>query len=683
MGEKPLYLVVPEHKTFHKEHTLFEGIEDMSPLKIILPDPPSKSSIVNYRRPVANQKWERTELPKSFYKYRNMSKEAIHNSLTKDEMKFILGEYDKIINGYWFYNNGELNWISGTNYMWLNWWKIDVGFPTFYEKDRDYFWHWWQIGNDPECAGMIDMEARRFGKSFRAGCIGYTETFTQRDVMTGIQSKTDDDGEKFFQKTIVKPWKRLPFFLQPEFDSSNNPRNELRFYSPTTRGASVRDGISLDDALATNIEVRSAVETAFDGEKLYRTIQDEAGKNAKNSIIERWSVIKHCLHVNNKIIGKAMVTSTVGEMTKGGGEEFKTLWENSDSGKKESGRTVSWLEQHYIPSYDGFVIDEFGRTKKEESLAELQRMFNAAKGKPFEIASLKRQFPRTLKEAFRSAAGECRFNIEIIDGRLEEFTFENKHLTYGNFKWKDGKKDSEVIFVPTNKKNGKFVVSYLFPDQKMSNKKYKKGSMWYPDNFNFGTAGADPFRYDEVSSNKKSKGTGVVFRDHDPIIDHEGKDISSWDSNRFICSYANRPSKYEYGEDMIMMCVYYGIPMFPEMNISFIMDIFKERGYGGFLLYPKDVNTHRRAKAPGANTNDKTKDIMFTEMDNYIDNHGPREVHTEILEAARDVDYNDLQPADLFVAAGYALAGSRSKRISYAKINEQATSQPLFQTYDI
>lgn len=683
MPDQKIYISVPEYKTFKKEHILFGEIEDITPVEIILPDPPAKTTIVNYNRPIANQKWERTELPKSFHRFRNMRKEDAYNSLTNEEHRFILGEYNKILNGHWFYNNGELTWISGTNYMWLNWWKIDIGFPTFYVKDMQYFWHWWKVCNDPEAAGLIDLEYRRGGKSFRAGCIAYTETFTHRDVMTGIQSKTDDDGEKFFQKTIVKPWKRLPFFFHPEFDSSNNPRNELRFYSPTTRGAAVRDGISLDDALATNIEVRSAVETAFDGEKLHRTIQDEAGKNAKNSMIERWSVVKHCLHVNNKIIGKALVTSTVGEMNRGGGDEFKTLWDNSDMSKKEGGRTVSWLEQHYIPSYEGFVIDEFGRTKKEESLAALQKMFDAAKGKPFEIASLKRQFPRTLKEAFRSSANECRFNIEIIDQRLEEFTFGNPNLSYGNFKWKDGKPDTEVIFVPTDRKNGKFVVSYLFPDQKMSNKRIKSGDVWAPDNFNFGTAGADPFRYDEAESNKRSKGTGAVFRDHDPRIDHQDKDVAKWETNRYICSYSNRPPKYEYGEDMLMMCVYYGIPMFPEMNISFIMDYFKERGYGGFLLYPKDQNTYRRSKVPGANTNDKTKDIIFTEMDNYIDNHGFREVHTEILEAARDVDYNNLQPADLFVASGYALAGSRSKRISYKQAGSKSTSSPLFNTYNI
>lgn len=680
---QPIYLIVPEMKRFSQEHILFEEIDDMASIKIILPDPPNKTDICNYRRPVANQKWERTELPKSFARFKGMGKEEIYSKLTREEHEFILQEYNKIENGFWFYNNGELLWISGTNYMYLNWWKIDIGYPDFRICDVEYFWHWWKIVNDPDCAGMIDLERRRSGKSARSGCIAYTETFTHKDILTGIQSKTDDDGNKFFQKTIVKPWKRLPFFLQPTFDSSNNPRNELRFYSPTIRGLSAREDIASDEALQSNIEVRSSLEIAFDGEKLHRAISDEAGKMVDVSIIERWmNVIRLTLQVDNKIIGKGIVTSSVGEMIKGGGAEFKKLWEYSDHSKKQDGRTASWMEQHYIPAFDGYVIDEFGRTQKEKGLDLLARNLARLKGKPKELSSEKRQFPRNLKEAFRISVGECPFNVEIIDAVLEKYTFENNDITYGNFKWKDGKRDTEVIFVPTDKANGRWIVSYMFENQSMSNKKYMSSGHWHPGNFNFGTAGADPFRVDEITSNKKSMGTGSVFRGHDTTIDPEHKDCSQWSTNRFIATYCNRPLRDEYCEDMLMMCVYYGIPMFPEMNLSVIMDYFKERGYYGFLLFQKDIN-YRISKVPGANTNPKSISVMFSEIDNWIDHHGLYTHHPEIMEACRDVDPTNLQPSDLFVACAYALFGERSKKMSYAKNNSKSISKPLFETFDL
>jgi hypothetical protein len=682
---EPSYILIPDYKFFKPDHWLFQDIEDMQKLLIMLPDPPSKSTVCNYHRPIPNQKWERTQLPKSFHRFRGMGKDDIYNKLTKDEIAFIVGEYKKIINGHWFYNDGELLWISGTNYMYLNWWKIDTekGFPDFRLCDTEFFWHWWKVCEDKDCAGLIDLERRRAGKSARAGVIAYAETFTKKNVLTGIQSKTDDDARKFFQKTIVKPWKRLPFFLQPEFDSSNNPRDELRFYSPTYRGEEARKEISTGVALESNIEVRASVNIAFDGEKLWRSIDDEAGKASESDIVDRWmNVKKHCIQVDNRIFGKALVTSSVGEMTKGGGANFKRLWEYSDPSKKVDGRTASWLEQHYIPAYDGYIIDEYGRTKKEEALEALKKRFEGLKGKPAELSAEKRQFPRNLKEAFRAAIGECRFNIAIIDEIVEKYTFENKEITYGNFKWKDGKRDSEVIFVPSDRHSARWIVSYLFEDQKMSNKKYLNGGIWFPGNFNWGTTGADPFRVDEVVSNKKSMGTGVVFRGHDINIDQEHKEISEWKTNCFVATYRNRPLRDEYCEDMLMMCVYYGIPMFPEMNITVVSDYFKSRGYNGFLLHQKDVN-YRISKVPGANTNPKSIGIMFSEMDAWIDNFGLYTKHPEIMEAARDADPGRLQPSDLFVAACYALLGERSKKISYTQVSQKATSQPMFQTFSI
>ena len=684
---QPQYLLIPEYKSYKQEIVLFEGIEDMLPLTIYLPDPPKFSTVHNFKTSVAGQKWKRREPPKSFARFRGMSREQIHEELTDEEVKYILQEYDYIENGYFFFNNGDLIWLTGIQYMYLQWWKIDIGHPRFIYADAKYFWHWWNVCRDNDSAGMVDMECRRGGKSFRSGVIAYTETFTKRDVMTGIQSKTDDDAEKMFQKTVVKPWKRLPFFLQPEFDSSNNPRNDLRFYTPTSRGTESRKNMATETTLGSNIEIRSAVDNAFDGEKLWRGIEDEAGKvDSRYSILNRWAIKKHCYTDSTqggKIIGKSLFTTTIGEMDKSGGQNFKELWDNSDESKKVDGRTVSWLSRHYRPAFDGFVTDEYGYTKKEESMAALQKLFDSARGKPFELAALKRQFPRTLKEAFRSSATDCRFNIEIIDKRLEEFTFENPYLTYGNFKWKDNIQDGEVIFVPCDKRSAKFIVSYLFPDQKQSNKKIMKNNSWWPDNFAFGTAGADPYGFDDAISSRKSRGTGAVFMGHNPLIDLVTTDVSQWKTNKFICTYASRPGKKIYGEDMIMMSVYYGIPMFPERNIPFIIEYFTERGYGGFIMHTKDVNTFRTSKAGGATTNDPMIDSMFTEFDHYIDHHGAQEVHAEMLEAARDADPNNLQPCDMFVAGAYALVGEKSKKLITKAAGAQSTSQPLFNTYEM
>ena len=330
--------MVPKFSDFRKEIVLFSDIDDMTPVTITVPDPPNKNKVVNYKRPTSNQMWERTPLPNSFDKYRNKDKEEQYAMLnrTKEDMDFVLDEYKKFEKGYWFFNNGELTWITNWNYIYLNWWKIDIGSPKYKDVDRRTYLHWWKTEMDDECFGMLELTARRIGKSFRAGCIAYCRTFMTKMALTGIQSKTDNDAKKFFSKAVVSPWKKLPFFMVPEFDNSNNPREELRFYSPTRRSVESRSAIAEEDALESMIEVRASVDTAFDGEKLITSIDDEIGKvESKNGdVVERWGVKRECLVVDGVLVGKALCTSTVGDMDKGG-DRYKTLWKNSDPGHKD------------------------------------------------------------------------------------------------------------------------------------------------------------------------------------------------------------------------------------------------------------------------------------------------------------------------------------------------------------
>ena len=679
--DKNINIIVPKFSGFRKEIILFENIEDMTPVSIILPDPPNKRNIINYNRATSNQKWERIPLPKSFDKYRGIPKERAYSRLTKDEHEFIESEYKKLETGFWFFINGKLTWITDTHYFFLNWWKIDIGFPDYKDVNAKYFWHWWKIENDPNCKGMIEMTKRRDGKSFRAGCIAYKRTFSHENHYCGIQSKTDDDASKFFQKTVASPWKKLPFFFRPNYDNSNNPRNELRFFSPTKRGAESQLGLGLEESLESWIESRSSVATAFDGEKLHTSIGDEEGKTVEVRVDERWDIKRHCLEVDGKIIGKHLSTTTVEEMEFFGGKHFKSMWDASDPNQTdELGRTQSELHRHFTPAFEGYIIDEFGNSCVEKSISDLNAKRKALQNNPSKLTALKRRFPFTIREAFRSSGKECHFNIEIIDNRLEDFTFGNPNLTYGNFEWKDGIPDTQVVFKPKSKENGKFIVSYLMDNPAMANKKVMSGGVWMPANTTSFIAGGDPFKFKTTAGSLKSKGAGAVFMKRDILIDPDEKDICQWKTHRFVCTYANRPTPNEYGEDMIMMCHYYGCAMSPEITVPFLWTYFEDRGYGGYLFYQKK-NNHRTSLTPGANANEGTTEAIFAEYDEYIERHGAREVHGEILEQCREADITNLSPQDLFVAGGHALiAAKNSVRTPERK---SSSTNPLFRTYKL
>jgi hypothetical protein len=680
---KDKHILVSKYNKFQQEIILFEDEPDMMPVTLILPEPPNKNKIINHSRATANQKWERIPLPEHFAKFKRMPKDDIYKKLTSEDHKFILGEYEKFDAGFWFMNNGQLTYISGHNYLFLNYWNIDGITPEYRNPQRLKFLHWDKIEKDPNCFGMVEMTNRRAGKSAIAGCLGFARTFTNHNHNTGIQSKTNEDGKAFLQRAVVAPWRKLPFFMQPVFDNTSNPREEIRFFSPAIRGKNAAiDGFAVEDELESLITVRSSDEKAFDGYPLHTSICDEVGKtNPKEAdVYKRWEVKKFCLVIGNTIRGKAMLTTTVEDMEEGG-QQFVDIWNESHKSTidPKTGRTKSGLHQHFTPAYEGLdgFVDEYGNSKVEEAKEFIANMFASAKGNPSKLISLKRKMPRTVAEAISASSKECQFNVEILDSRIEQFIYGNKHLARGNFRWKDNQRDTEVVFEPTPK--GRWLVSYQFEESSMANRFNIVGGKKVPGNMSRFVAGADPYKFDETSGKRKSEGAGAVFMKQDHTIDPDSRDVSEWVTNCFVASYLFRPeSKNDYGEDMLMMCHYYGCQMNPEINVSFLWDYFVERGYVKYLYFRKDAR-NKTVNTPGYHTNDGTKDTIFSEFETYIQYHGAREKHDEILKACREVDYKNLNPADLFVASGYALIAARNG----VKIQEtkRETKNELFETF--
>jgi hypothetical protein len=681
MAIKDKHILVPQYPKFKQEIVLFEEEPDMATVTLQLPDPPNKSKIINASRATANQKWEVLSAPKHFAQFKRMPREEIYRKLTKEDHAFIQEEFAKFHNGFWFMNHGVLTYLTGHNYIFLNNWTIDGFHPEYRNAQRMKYLHWDKIEKDENCFGMIEMTGRRMAKSAIAGCIGFSRTFTSQFHNTGIQSKTNEDGKAFIQRAVIAPWRKLPFYMQPVFDNTTNPREGLRFFAPAIRGKSASESFDIEDELESSIIVKSSHETAFDGYKLHTSIDDEAGKTEEADIYKRWEVKKMCLTVGNRIIGKELMTSTVEDLEDMGGQAFVDIWKESHLStiNPKTGRTISGLHQHFTPAYDGLegFVDQYGNSKIKEAKEYIDNVFASAKGNPSKLVSLKRKMPRNVAEAIASSSKECPFNVEILDSRIEDFVFGNKLVTRGNFRWKDNQKDTEVVFEPSS--NGRFLVSYQFEDATMANRYQVVGGKRTPTNTGKFIAGADPYKFDDTSGNRKSLGAGAVFMKQDPMVDPDNKDVSQWSTNRFVVSYLFRPeSKNEYGEDMIMMCHYYSCKMNPEINVSFLWDYFVERGYAAYLYYRKD-GRNKTANTPGFHTNDGTKDLIFSEVENYIQYHGMREVHDEILKAFRSVDYKNLNPSDLFVACGYALIGARnSVRIQEPK---RETKHQLFNTY--
>ena len=93
-----------------------------------------------------------------------------------------------------------------------------------------------------------------------------------------------------------------------------------------------------------------------------------------------------------------------------------------------------------------------------------QNEVDGLKGDQDALNEFYRQFPRTEEHAFRDEAKESLFNLTKIYEQID-FNGDLKHsslITKGDFQWRDGIKDTSVIFVPNN--NGRFLVTWVPPE---------------------------------------------------------------------------------------------------------------------------------------------------------------------------------------------------------------------------
>lgn len=243
------------------------------------------------------QYWERIPMPdwykevmKAWDDYDKKKKDDESEFYDERLEEFKRQEWDRRLNGFWYRNNGNAVYLAGMHYLYLQWWPIDIGYPKFRMPDLEKAYFLSYCIEDPLCMGMVEVTKRRFGKSFWAGL--FVTEYTTRTKMTngGIQSKTGNDAKKFFSKTVVNPFRRLPKFFRPEYDMSLgvNPKSEMRFQKTNVRGKKAEENVDRDE-LGSVIDWGSAEKVYYDGQKLHRYVADECGKCfGKGTKIRMW-----------------------------------------------------------------------------------------------------------------------------------------------------------------------------------------------------------------------------------------------------------------------------------------------------------------------------------------------------------------------------------------------------------
>jgi hypothetical protein len=640
----------------------------------------------------SEQYWERRNLPKDLSKITSIFHWNEMSSDFKNRwVDYIEQEFDYREDGYWFMNNGKPTYITGSHYMYLQWASIDVGYPDYREANRIFFIYWEACKADPRCFGMIYLKIRRSGFSFMASSECVNIGTLARDARVGILSKTGADAKKMFVDKVVPINNRLPFFFKPIMDGMDKPKTELAFRVPAAKitKKNMYDVSSEQiDGLDTTIDWKNTEENSYDGEKLVLLAHDESGKWVKpNNILNNWRVTKTCLRLGSKIIGKCMMGSTSNALSKGG-DNFKKMYEDSNIQQRNAnGQTKSGLYSLFIPmewNMEGF-IDLYGMPvvrKPAEKIKGVDGAYISNGAIDYweaEVDSLKhdadalneyyRQFPRTESHAFRDESKQALFNLTKIYQQIDynDSLIIEQHLTRGSFHWKDGVKDSTVIWTPDRR--GRFLVSWI-PRRELQNRVIDKGGVKYPANDHLGSFGCDPYDISAVVGGRGSNGSlhGMTkfHMDEAPV-------------NEFFLEYIARPQTAEiFFEEVLMACVFYGMPVLVENNKPRLLYHFKNRGYRGFCMNRPDRHFSKLSKTEKElggipNTSEDVKQSHASAIETYIEKHigldlagSYREpdmmgsmLFTRTLEDWAKFDINDRTKFDACISSGLAIMANQ------------------------
>jgi len=662
-------------------------IYEINGLKVGLPNLP-KGNL-----PKGNNKWEPKEYPQELSRIKTIFEwNSKSNEFKVKWVDYIQQEFESREFGHWFMNNGKPTYITGSHYMYLQWSKIDVGLPDFRESNRIFHIFWEACKADDRCFGICYLKNRRSGFSFMSSSETANIGTISKDAKLGILSKTGADAKEMFINKVVPIVRNYPFFFKPIQDGMDNPKTELSFRVPAKK--ITKKNMSETDAdeilgLDTTIDWLNTADNSYDGQKLLNLVHDESGKwLVPNNILNNWRVTKTCLRLGSRIVGKCMMGSTVNALAKGG-QNFKDLYYDSDPNKRNAnGQTKSGLYSLFIPmeyNMEGF-IDEYGfavidnpnvpimgidgRDIKVGAVTYWENEVEALKHDADALNEFYRQYPRTESHAFRDESKQSLFNLTKIYQQIDynDSLIRDRVLTRGSFSWRNGEKDTEVIWTPDSR--GRFLVSWVPPENLRNNVVMRNGKRC-PGNEEFGAFGCDPYDISGVVGGGGSNGAlhGLTATCLHPDIP----------SNMFFLEYVARPQTADiFFEEVLMACVFYGMPILAENNKARMLYHFKNRGYRGFSMNRPDKNVAQLSKTEieiGGipNTSEDIKQTHAACIESYVEQYvgfDTEETYrdsdlignmyfTRTLEDWARYDINNRTKFDASISSGLAIMATR------------------------
>lgn len=644
---------------------------------VAVPDPAPGAYIEDWGYPddPPMQYWRRRDLPDIFAEV-ELTKDG-DAKLTPAQKKYASIEVDRCVNGFYFYNNGIITYITGKNYFYLQWWKLEDDIhPDYRDADRRYYLflnHWENI---LYCIGVARGKKRREGASSQATsnliyeCIFYTNS------NCGLVSKTNTDSRDTFTDMVAFGYHQLPVFLKPRQLNRADSVTELVFAVKAEKGEMYKKG------QRSKINYRAPVENAYDRGRMSRILADEGGKWPLDVKFSKFiSKVTKTMVKGAKRVGFCEAPSTVNEMTKGGGAEFKKFWDGANQFKTSFKKTPNRFVTYFTPAYDNYegFIDKFGLsvidTPTEEqykylvnkwvvkdpitgdTISEISEediklgakayVYSRRNGLSGELLEEEiRQNPCTVDEMFEAANTNCAFNSFNINRRLKELEenpiYKRKIIFYRDLdqvvRWRD---------IQDNEKNFHWTIT-AFPEKGQENKFKYENKLRYPDRVSIGAIAVDGYSNSQGGRKYGSKASAWIGLRPDIMNPHN--------TGKAIGHLYGRPAVKETLHEQVMLAAeYYGFKIWYEHNADDYLSYFRDRGKVGYLgTYPlSTIDPTKRSDADRFKGFPTTPFSLTKQLDTgiaYFENYCDLIDFEELLENAKVFDPYDRTAYDTVVS---------------------------------
>ena len=680
-----------------KDGTLGE-IWQVGGLKIGLPSSEGKE-ILNANLPSEKSVWKRTPIPKEFINLeRNYRRDMrVHKGAKRNDIRrkyvidkgiletkykdFIAQEFDRRKNGLFIKIDNEVVYITGENYMFLNYYFLaeDKIYPNFRMTAVHTWWHWEAVVADPDSWGELRLKSRRVAWTVEACSVALNKFTRTKYAEIPIVSETDRLAGKLFQNKIVNPFKYYPTYFIPLIEKPNEkPKTQLEITFNT------------DDQETSVISTYPTKAVAYDSTKATFGINDEVGKYTNVSFTEFRGNHKDCYFKGmTRIVGKGKFGSTAGDFANGG-SSFQYEFEQANPLKRDSlGRTETGLVALFVDDVytsSGFfdkwgypivydpkqpVLNEFGEYITLGAITVWNMTADKMKkSKKSDYNNFLRQHPRKIEHAFRDD-GNAKNDFDINNLNEHSDFLESipesemiEIMNIGNLVWKDDKK-KEVIWKPDP--NGKFRTTWI-PEKKDQNKQTTiviGGKQWKTGaNADVGAFGVDS--YDMIGDTKNKRGSDGS------IVGFSKTNMIGAPWNSFFLVYRHRPKvRDDFYEDVIKACVFFGLPALIEDNKPRLLEYMYDNGFTGYSIRRPDKKyKHMKPQEQKYGGIPSSTNVIGDQADllqKYIlDNIGQNlenecsVYHLDLINEWKKYDLHNRTKFDLAVASGMAIMGAKN-----------------------